>query len=240
MSSMQSAPKRFRIERLEERITPGFLFWADNLNVNAMSQWGLLEFSGPQQSTPQNFGRNAAIEGPRLSDAAPVVYAQSGRTRFPAWAERILREIEHELNSKTREVAAPKGVTDDITFFSDFQKSSPPEVSSEDVFPVWAQELLGDLEVRPDVEIVASAAVAGDSIEPCELSDEWSANFQPQCEVSQFPAWAKKLLSAVDRRITCDSRLAAAGRIDARCIQQFSEVIDKRLPPATMPEASAR
>jgi hypothetical protein len=234
MLSTQSAPKRFRIERLEERIMPGFLFWAHDLNVNALTQWGVIEASDSPSPTPPAMAQCADVERTAFNELPQKATSKPERARFPAWAERILQEIEHELNSNPKEVRVHHGITDGVTFFSDFLDMPQRMETKDESFPVWAQELLADLDQRPAIEGATHSAAALSMDEACEL-DELSPDFQPECEVSRFPAWAEDLLSAVERRIDHDSRMEVAGCIDRNHSQHLNEVICRRLPSATHP-----
>ena len=237
MSSTQSPSKRFRIERLEERITPGMLFWAEDLGVNTLTQWGVIEASDSPPNATQIAARSNTVGEATFIESNPAVTAKPETSEFPTWAARILQEIEHELSSQKPTVRVPPGFTNDVTFFSDFMNASNRDQSMDDNFPIWAQELLADLEQRPANE-PASRSIAESDVRLASNDEDVRGDFiPPECETGRFPIWAEQLLSAVDRRIEHDSRIETAGSIGSSQSHRLNELINRRLPSARMVEA---
>lgn len=228
MSPTRLPAKRFRIERLEERITPSMMFWASDPGVNALTQWAIIEASDSPQSTAQNSSPQRATH-----HETRCVESTQKRSHFPAWAERILQEIEAELSHQPQPGHVPSGITDDVTFFSDVMNTARQTDAKNDVhFPVWAQELLADLDQRPSHEASAPSATENGESRSQIPHNESTLFVQPKCESTRFPAWAEQLLSAVDRRIEYESRNEFGGRNNASQSPCLDEVISRRVSSA--------
>ncbi|MEJ7590420.1 MAG: hypothetical protein WKF77_02655 [Planctomycetaceae bacterium] len=157
----------------------------------------VIEASDSPPHAPHIAARSAAVNQATRNSSRQSVTAKPERSEFAAWAEQILQEIEHELSSQTPSDRVPPGITNGVTFFSDVMNTSSRNKSKDDDFPVWAQELLADLNQRPADGPLSRPATESDARLANNPKGESRIFFQPKCEIGRFPAWAEQLLSAV-------------------------------------------
>ena len=177
--SSQAAGKRFRIERLEERIAPGIVFFGIGWDsVGMTGELASVDATGRGIMNPLESvaAFSAFIGGPASqSFASPSLVTETcgGHSAFagdssnvgdvthrhavmPRWAEELLGEIQRRFDQDVNQPA---------TIRSGIATENGP------VMPPWAEELLGDIQRRFD-EVEASMPRAVDADVTAQVRNE--------------------------------------------------------------------
>lgn len=238
MVSAQSAPKRFRIERLEERTSPGILFWMDDLSEIMFAQWAIIEGSDTRQRTQFTAAQSATSEPSPVREISQPGTSNRESVEFPGWADVLLQEVDRDLDSNSKAAPDQSSRADRFTGFSEIMKRVSQAEAKSDRLPAWVQELLGDLDQRPEKEAVAQSASEHDSGQAANLDKKIGTDAQPESGVDHLPVWAKELLSEVDRRLVQESGSDTAGGIDTHQSTRLEELLSRVSPAARKTEAN--
>jgi hypothetical protein len=232
MSSTKSVPKRFRIERLEERIAPGFLFWADDLVHRMLAQWAVFEGSDSRQQNTCTVARTTTIERAPAHERSRPDNSERESVKFPVWAEVLLQEIDRERDRNSKADSMQNGSADRFTGFTKIMQAASQPKAVNETFPVWAQTLLTDLDRGADKEAVGQCTSEHDSNQTTSSDDDLSVACRQERESGGFPAWAKEFLSEVDRRLSRESGNEASTGSDEEQSARPDEIIGRLHPSA--------
>lgn len=151
MPATEPVRRRFRIERLEERVTPGCLFFPDAASDGIATAWATGNGAESQEAVQSSITQSAIL--PRSAAARDTTPGSASeakdRNGFPAWADKFLQDIEQRFNghSKTKADAGTQPATNESQA-TDNNSSSASPVKDRLGFPAWAEKLLVEVEQR--------------------------------------------------------------------------------------------
>lgn len=167
MVTDQSSVRRFRIERLEERIAPASSFWTDSLLGRMVAEW----FVGNEVDNSERLnGGVPSLAGSQVHQVAETVMAVDITDgAFPVWASEMLDQFENGRvgSPETPGTVFVEALAPNVA--GSLQSDSPIAEDVSHRLPAWAERMLAD--VGQVAQAPSSAGDAGSQIQAAQDLD---------------------------------------------------------------------